>query len=672
MRSLLLISDQRESIDKVKLSLPGECSVFIANSDDEALEIVRNRGVELVLMDALVFNNAVLKTATTLKSYKPNSIVLCILNLEGSDAELPDAVDENNQVFEAFIRKPIVPTEARRVIQNAFEKQELLQELDDLRDEAARLANSYAVVNAMPSASDTSDSSLVPLLTAMARTLSTSFDLDRLMNLFLEIVAEMLKLNRASLAIYDGISGEYQIKAHRGLLPQLASNIKLRAEDALPSWLIREGRLITKSEAEAMRISPTFRQINTTLEGFQAVASIPLLARGNLVGILNIGPRVTGVPYTNSELETLFILASHVAVSIQDTRLHHQVRYQKTFIENILTHMSCGVVTINTNEKVVIYNGSASEILGIPEERILNKDLRALPSPLGDLLFETLRDGKCYQKEEIQIALGRKALEISTYQVEDGEQAVSGSVMVFDDLSGRKQLEQERRRFIELDLLNRIMATMAHEIKNPLVSIHTFVELLPTQFGDAEFRSEFHATVQNDVQRLDELVEKIVSLADSTPPTFELGDIEALLNECIRLLKEEGIDQEVEISLRCQSEIPPIRYDKTRLTKAFLYLMRYLVRDADLPAKVELQVNLLSHPTREESQLEIEMRCDGKDAPPEPLTDLFSPFSESQSSIVDLGLSVSQRAIADHGGRIEAKSSADRKLIFLVQIGISS
>ncbi|MCZ6676178.1 MAG: GAF domain-containing protein [Candidatus Poribacteria bacterium] len=669
MRSVLIIGEPGEFIDQMRRILPDGCSVFSANSNGDALELIRNISVDLVLMDVAVINNGVLSTATKIKSDEPSCVVLCTLNEESPAAESPYANNDEHQIFDFFIRKPILSTDVRRVIQNAFEKQALLQELADLRNEAEKIPSNHVIASGLPYGLSSDTSNLMPLLTAVTKTLSTGFDLDRLMHLFLESVAEMLRLNRASLATYDSVSGEYRIQAHRGLLPQLATNIRLKAEDALPSWLIREGRLITRSEAESLRLSPTFRQISTQLQGLQAVASIPLIARGNLVGILNIGPRVTGIPYTNSELETLFILASQVAVSIQDTRMYHEIQYQKTYIENILTHMSSGVITIDSDEKVVIYNRRAAEILDIPESRVLNKDLRALPSPLGDLLFATLRDGKNSHKMEISLPLRQIPLEVSTYQIKDGKQTVSGGVMVFEDLSQQKQLEQERRRSIELDLFNRIMGTMAHEIKNPLVSIRTFVELLPEEFENAEFRSNFYATVQDDVKRLNGLVEKIVAFADSTPHDLQLSNIETLLNECIRLLKEEGVDPELEIALICPRKIPPIRCDTLRTTRAFLYLLRYLVQGVELPAKVDIQVNL-SGSNGEKKTLEIEMTCSGKVAPPEPLSNLFSPFSDSQLNIEDLGLSVSQRIIGDRGGRIEAKPSADGKLIFVIQLGI--
>ncbi|MBI1925931.1 PAS domain-containing protein [Candidatus Poribacteria bacterium] len=677
MRTVLIISDRRESIDKLRSSLPDECSVLEANSDEDALKLVQNVGVDLAFIDPPVLNDEVLKTASKLKSYKPSSVVICMLSnviLEGSENAEPDSSDsgfDNHHVFDFFIRKPILLTEAKKVINSAFEKQHLLQELAYLKKGATNGQN-HAVANATSQASSAAspDRRVSNILTAMAKALTTSFDLDKLTNLFLEFVAEMLKLNRVSLAIYDSASGEYRIETRqRGLMPKIASSIKLRAEDALPSWMIKEGRLITKSETESMIFNPSFRQINSELEMLQAVASIPLLAGGNLMGILSIGSRVTGVPYTHFELETLFILASHVAVLIQDIGWYHQLQYQNTYLDNILRHMSSGVLTINLDGRVTIYNPRAAEILKIPSDQVLNKDLRTLPSPLGDLLFETLTQGKTYQRVEKQLAWGKLPLEVSTYQIEDERGKVCGSVMVFEDLSQQKQLEQERRRSTELDLFNGIMATMAHEIKNPLVSIHTFVELLPSQFEDTEFRNHFAPIILNDVKRLDELVDKMVSFADTEPHRFDADNLEALLNECMDLLKAENPDKSVEVSFKCQAQIPSVKYDKGRMTKGFLYLMRFLVRGADSPAKMAIRLNLLNSNekerrggTRGTPYIEIEMRGDSKRVPPESLTHLFSPFSESHTNGTDLGLWVSQRIVEDHGGRLEAKSLAEDKI----------
>jgi PAS domain S-box-containing protein len=220
----------------------------------------------------------------------------------------------------------------------------------------------------------------------------------------------------------------------------------------------------------------------------QAVVAIPLASHGELVGILTLGQRITGGAYGRRETETLFNLASHLAAAIRDIGIHHQLQYQKEFNERILQRMSSGVITIGPEQRVVIMNRRAEEILGMAARDVLNRDLRALPSPLGDLLYETLSRGRSVTRSEIQLALRSLPLEVSTYPVMGEGTAPMGAVLVFEDLTAQRQLAMERRAAEQLQLLTRVVARIADEIKNPLVSINAFMELLGERYDDVSFR----------------------------------------------------------------------------------------------------------------------------------------------------------------------------------------
>ena len=176
--------------------------------------------------------------------------------------------------------------------------------------------------------------------------------------------------------------------------------------------------------------------------------------------------------------------------------------------------MSSGVITIGTDEKIRIYNHRAVEILEKPAAEVIDEDLRHLPSPLGDLLYETLAQGVTYQKHEVTLSVGKRLLEVNTYQIFDEHRHVAGSALVFEDLTAQKQLYEERRRADQLDFLNKFVGRMAHEIKNPLVSIKTFVELLEYQYDDPELRDQFFHIVKYDVQSLDRITEKLFNFAN--------------------------------------------------------------------------------------------------------------------------------------------------------------
>ena len=125
----------------------------------------------------------------------------------------------------------------------------------------------------------------------------------------------------------------------------------------------------------------------------QAVVAIPCPRTDSSWAFSPWASALPAGAYGRRETETLFNLASHLATAIRDIGVHHQLQYQKEFNERILQRMSSGVVTIGPEQRVVIMNRRAEEILGMAARDVLNRDLRVLPSPLGDLLFETLSRG---------------------------------------------------------------------------------------------------------------------------------------------------------------------------------------------------------------------------------------------------------------------------------------
>src|SRR5262249_29609321 len=160
-----------------------------------------------------------------------------------------------------------------------------------------------------------------------------------------------------------------------------------------------------------------------------------------------------------------------------------------------------------------LFNGRAEEILAVPRGEVLGHDLRALPSPLGDLLYETMRDGRELRLQEI--VLPRRPtfpLEVSTSRILGPGGTPAGAVMIVDDPAPRHLLHRERQATQALDLLNRVLLRLTDEIKNPLVSIYTFLELLPQRYDDPEFRDRFFAVVGRDTKHLISLVDKLIVL----------------------------------------------------------------------------------------------------------------------------------------------------------------
>ncbi len=372
-----------------------------------------------------------------------------------------------------LLRRPYSRDELIHTISQAIEKQRMVEEIASLRHQSTA---PQPAVAAPQVGSELSLARIGQILRDFTKAFSTNFDLQSTLDQFLDALSTFLRPSRMSILVRHPYQRVFEIKASRGLVEKVAEQIRLREDDGLARWLMTEARILQRAEVEQAPHIPENLNVSRELQVLKAAISMPLLASGKLIGILNLGERVTGGSYTDDELDIVFSLASQVAVGIQDIDLYRAVQTQKNFTEKILRYMSSGLITIDTQEKIQMYNHRAAEIFGMTWVDVLNEDLRSLPSPLGDMLYETLHDGVNYDKEEVMVTEKRLPLEVNTYQILDEDLKLVGGAMVFQDLSSYKQLQEERRRANQLDFLNKVAGRMAHEIKNPLVSINTFAK----------------------------------------------------------------------------------------------------------------------------------------------------------------------------------------------------
>lgn len=675
MRSLLLLADTSEQLAQLRRLLGDEHTLLPAESQVEALDYLRLTKVDVIVAAYDTRREKLEAFFDQAKALQPHCVTLCL-----APPQSPHDADQSFPRSDFLLRRPLQRDELGRVLAQAIEKQQLTEELASLRE----LGGAMPPKNPSFQENDLSLARVGLILRNFAKPFSANFNLERSLHRFLEAVSEFLRPSRLSMLVLNPHTREFTIRVHRGLRPQVAKSVRLRADEGLPLWLMTEARIIHRSEVEERLRLPVYAEVYREMQALRAVASIPLLASGSLVGILNLGERITGVPYAVDELEILFSLCSHIALTIQDINLYHEVQSQKIFIENILTHMSRGVISIGADEKVRIFNHRAAEILGKPRHEMLHDDLRGLPSPLGDLLYETLCDGVAYRKHEVNLAAGHLPLEVSTYRIFDNQQQVSGSVMIFEDLTPRKQLYEQQRRADQLDFLNKVVGRMAHEIKNPLVSIQTFAELLDEHFDDAEFRRHFCQVVRQDVHTINTITEKLVSFASQISYRFEYGDVNEAMRSCVASLPAQqslttshaatsrpADGSEIPaIELCCTEGLPPVKFDPEQLRKALAYIVAYLLQSLD----PEGTLRLASKAGRGEERgawVYLTLMGSACDLASDELEHLFDPFDMEQSTVVDVGPCVSQKIIEEHGGRLEVHQEPDGSIMFVIALPVA-
>jgi two-component system, NtrC family, sensor histidine kinase HydH len=224
-------------------------------------------------------------------------------------------------------------------------------------------------------------------------------------------------------------------------------------------------------------------------------------------------------------------------------------------------------------------------------------------------------------------------------------------------------LQENLRRLDRLANLGLVSASIAHEIKNGLVAISTFVELL-LQKGDDQEMTE---VVRRELRRIDSLVTQMLRFAAPKPKAFATIQIHQLLDHSVRLLEHQMSGRLIALDRNYQAEPDTLRADESQLQQAFMNLLLNALEAVGSNGELSISTeNIIG--ADGVKRLKISIRDTGSGITPENLTHLFEPFFTTKKNGTGLGLSITRRIIEEHRGTIEVKSEPGTGSTFIVSL----
>ncbi len=644
MELLALLTNRDEIVTAVRNCLKGY-SIYPVKNISELNELLISSQTTALILDGFT-----VKPSQVEEIMSGKQVPILLLIDEGFNQNKLSQIPETIDVRDIFKALP-------KTVERIIDKKRLENEIKTLRVDKSRhhkVSNDYE----SPHIIDSSGKRLLHehVLLNFAKTLAVNFDLKKLLNHFMDSVMEITRTNKMSILLRE--KNIFKIKAYTGIDPYYAENIKLTNESFLIKWLASNGRILSRSLNTQNDIYP---KLIKEMELLQCIFSFPIINKGKLIGVFNIGSKITSDPFYKEELEIIFMLCNYLSAAIKDIESYHQIQYQKEFTKNILSNMNSGVITINLDERISVFNQRASEILKLNAMEVLGSDLRKLPSPLGDILYETMVEGKSYSRHEIIIKPGNIPLGINSYRFIDENNTPMGAVIVFTDLSDLKRLEEEKRKAEKLEAINNLIGKIAHEIKNPLTSIQTFTQLLEDKYADEEFRKFFSLSVMQSIQQLTNLIDKLVLF--SSPLDYHLSkyNVKEIIDEVantvwkdmppgVRLLKE-NLDRDLYIKVDRDLFIKSLCYlilASAEKSPKDDYVLLQAIAHGDKPDSIEILIKFLGKPFTEE---EKEM--------------LLRPLLDIDAFGIELNIPLSQKIIDEHNGTLTITSNNEGNALII-------
>jgi signal transduction histidine kinase len=213
--------------------------------------------------------------------------------------------------------------------------------------------------------------------------------------------------------------------------------------------------------------------------------------------------------------------------------------------------------------------------------------------------------------------------------------------------------EAEKRRAERLVSFGAVARELAHEIKNPLVAIRTFAELLPERAGDTDFRESFGKIVLQEIGRIDQLVARLRSFAAPPIPRFLPIDLPQLLRETLALLRGEIERAKVRITIIGDRGTPVILGDRAQLKQLLLNVFMNALEALDKEGRIIVRFLITAA-----SQLVVEIEDSGPGVPADLLPNIFDAFVTTKPDGSGLGLAIGRAIVSAHHGSIKAENSA--------------
>lgn len=330
------------------------------------------------------------------------------------------------------------------------------------------------------------------------------------------------------------------------------------------------------------------------------------------------------------------------------------LKQTKDYTREVVANMANGLISVDSEGKIVSFNFLALELLGIEEPKAQGMDLRTLIDFESSGIRSTLID--CTPVLEFEIYHPRKAgemvpLALSATPIKDGQGGCNGAVIVLRDLSEIKLLQERVKRSEKLAAIGELAAGVAHEIRNPLSSIRGFAQFLRHSLKDKPQEKEYAETMVAEVDRINSVVTDLLTFARPMAVEKSPTDITELIEHAVRLAEADALSRDVKFRMKI-SDLTKLPLDANQITQALLNLLLNALQA--VPPKGNIEIGAELNPS--DSRLHLWVKDDGPGIPNNRIEKIFEPFYTTREKGTGLGLAIVHKIVENHNGEIRIDS----------------
>lgn len=534
------------------------------------------------------------------------------------------------------------------------------------------------------------------ILSGSTMLFTSIYDLNELLRNAIQYLYNSVGIEKICMLIKDTETKNYVLKVSINFPSQ--DNLFLSSQDTIVTWLCQNRTVLSRDQLHRFARRKSEHLLEDKMASLDIDSCIPVLQENDLFGIILLGKKINKKIFTQEDIQMFLAFSGQLAMAANNARLYMGLREAKTYRDNILQSLKNGVIVMDNNGHVTLINSEAKRILGLKDTNTTEIILKGLGNDVPRAIGHTLKSDIEYNNIEIFIDKGREkipcGITTTKLKTEDGE--TLGVLAILTDLTELKLLQAEKQHADHLAHLGTLAAHIAHEIKNPLVAVNTYFQLLPYKKNDEEFHSDFQKIAVKEIDRINRIIEDLLDLAKPSKPVSQTIDPHAIIRDTINFLRNTAAEKNIEITTVFEKRRCQLIADEDKIKQMFLNILQNSLDALQTNGRIEVSTCIIenlfeyrrmakTNPgsvffsfTPDSQQyianrpyFVIKVSDNGAGISAEKIPHIFEPFFTDKEKGTGLGLAMVYRIMKDHEGGIYVESEECAGTVFYVSLPLN-
>jgi two-component system, sporulation sensor kinase E len=358
---------------------------------------------------------------------------------------------------------------------------------------------------------------------------------------------------------------------------------------------------------------------------------------------------------------------------------------EKGFLETVFNAIHEGIIVTDSNGRVTYLNDAACKLFGLEsadaigkrlDERVRGLDWDSLTQSGGPVS----RDMEIFYPENRFINFYIVPLLIEHREAAEptgdggGARPANpviagrvGHVMILRDITESRRTAQQTIESERLNALTLLAAGVAHEIGNPLNSLHIHLQLMErkAQELDHNAKSELQQSIdvaRSEVRRLDSIVTQFLRAIRPSQPRLHPENVNTIVEEAVRFFTPEIQDRDIVVKQELRADLPLLQLDREQMKQVFYNVIKNSLEAMRRHGTLRIRTDL------DDTHVVVSFVDTGGGMSVENLSRVFEPYFTTKPSGTGLGLLIVRRIVREHGGELSIESSQDKGLTLTIRL----